>query len=338
MLIVDDSAFVRARLARAWQEAGWETAEAADGARALAALHSQRPDLITLDVAMPGPDGIETARAIRQAGFRGPVLMLSALTARGAHITLEALEAGADDFVLKPQDPREVAEAVGVLEARYRALTAARRPEAVPEGTPGGRTVRTRGFRAVTVASSTGGPSALARLLPGLPPPPVPLVLVQHMPPGFTAALAERLTRLSGWPVEEAPAAPGAVCWQPGRAVLAQGGLHLHLNRHRAWAQPGPRLHGVAPAADITVGEAVRAWAPDLAVVILTGMGEDGARAAANARRLGCTVVVESAATATVWGMPQAVVRRGAADAVWPLPEIHRWLGAVFAAAGPIHA
>ncbi|MCL8207521.1 MAG: response regulator [Actinomycetia bacterium] len=329
VLVVDDSAFVRMVFGERWRARGYRVRTARDGTEALRLVQERAPDLVTMDVEMPGLSGVETVRALRAAGFAGRIIMVSGRTVAGARVTLEALEAGADDFVPKPGHPGEIARVLDVLQEKFRALTERVRPDARPVGSSG--RVRTRDFDGVVVVASTGGPKALATLLADTPRPRLWLAIVQHMPAGFTKPFAERLSRLAGWPVVEVPPDGRPVALAAGQAVLAPGGRHLRLTTARAWAEDGPRRHGVIPSADVTIQDALAAMGPRLAVVVLTGMGEDGAGPAAEARRAGATVVAEAAETAVVWGMPGAVVARGGADAVWPLARIRAWLREVLA-------
>lgn len=330
VLVVDDSAFVRMVFGERWRARGWRVETARDGAEALRLARLSAPDLITMDVEMPGLSGVETVRALRADGFSGRIIMVSGRTVAGAQVTLDALEAGADDFVAKPGHPGEIAGVLDILQEKFHALTAPPLPVGRPAG-PAEAPIRTTDFEGLVLAASTGGPKALATLLEGAPRPRVRVAIVQHMPPGFTGPFAERLTRIAGWPVVEVPPDGRPVPFQAGQAVLAPGGRHLRLSAGRAWAEGGPRRHGVIPSADVTIEDASAVLGRRLAVVVLTGMGDDGSTPTAQAHRRGATVVVEAPETAVVWGMPGAVVARGGADAVWPLTRIRAWLRRVLA-------
>jgi two-component system chemotaxis response regulator CheB len=333
VLVVDDSAFVRVAFQHQWVQRGWRVVAVRDGEQALTTWRDVRPDLITLDVEMPGLSGLETLTALRAAGYGGPLIMVSSQTRSGAQVTLEALEHGADDFVPKPDAPARIGDTIDTLIARFHALVSDRAlgngaMAAVPRSE--GPSLDGTHLRGLVLIASTGGPKALTTLLRGAPPPRMPVAVVQHMPAGFTGPFAERLSRLAGWPVTEVPPDGRPIAWPEEGAVLATGGRHLRLAPGRAWAVEGPRRHGVAPSADITLTDAVSMWGERLGIVVLTGMGDDGAAVAADAHRRGALVIAEAPSSAVVWGMPRAVVEAGAADAVWPLQRIRSWLTTVW--------
>lgn len=350
VLVVDDSVVIR----RLVTEALTSDPEievvgvAADGRIALQKAAQLAPDAITMDIEMPVTNGIEAVRGLRQAGNRVPIVMFSTLTERGASATLDALAAGADDYVTKPTDTRSLAESLGrvrdELLPRIKALVERRRPGAravVAPAEPGraaGRpvpAVRPREVvlrpapakhpvRAVVLGSSTGGPEALSKVLGGLTAPlPVPMLVVQHMPPVFTRQLAARLDRIGPNAVVEVE--DGTVL-RPGVVHVAPGDRHLVLERSgtltRARLDDGPPVNYCRPSVDVLFDSAVRAFGRDLLAVVLTGMGSDGrdgARAVADA---GGTVVVQDEASSVVWGMPGAVATAGHAHRVVPLPEV----------------
>ncbi|MBX5467925.1 MAG: response regulator [Firmicutes bacterium] len=323
VLLVDDSALARVLLQQRFRRRGWRVAWAGSGSEALARWADVAPDLITMDVEMPGMNGVETVRRLREAGYHKPLVMLSGFTRTGAEVTVEALAAGADDFVLKPAEVGELDQTVDTLVQKWVALS--RRPPAA--STPKAACdLSAEGVALWCLAASTGGPRALAELCQAAPEPPAPVVMVQHMPAGFTGPFSQRLTRLAGWPVVEVPSDGRPRSLWEAPAWLAAGGRHLRLNRRELWTELGPRRHGVIPAADVTLEDAAQAFGPRLGVVVLTGMGEDGAAGAKQARQAGARVVVEAPETAVVWGMPRAVVEAGAAEAVWPLGRIRTWL------------
>lgn len=187
------------------------------------------------------------------------------------------------------------------------------------------------GTAPVVIGSSTGGPSALSTVLAGLPADfPRPVVIVQHMPPGFTASLARRLDRLSPLKVDEAVEQRRP---QPGEAWIAPGGVHLVFDElgRMCYSHAAPHL-GMRPAVDLTLESAVDVWGGDVIAVILTGMGVDGARGARKLKKAGGTVLAQDEATSVVYGMPRAVAEMGLADAVKPLPEIAQALAALVGA------
>jgi two-component system chemotaxis response regulator CheB len=325
LLLVDDSAFVRVMFRSHWEQRGWSVVPVPNGNEALSAWRHIRPDLITMDVEMPGLTGVETVTALREAGYGGPIIMVSSVTVQGVRVTLEALAAGADDFVTKPSRPNDLDDTIAAIVEKYAAITeSAISPSPVPAAELDH--LAKRPIDGLCLVASTGGPQAIAELLAGQPPPPFPVVIVQHMPAGFTAPFAERLAELTRWRIAEAPMDGRKIPWDNFHAVVAAAGRHLLLSRHHVWTIDGPRVHGVIPSADITIAAAADAWGARLAVVVLTGMGDDGARAARDAHANGALVVAESPETATVFGMPRAAIEVGAVDAVWPRTQIRQWL------------
>ncbi|MBD8062682.1 protein-glutamate methylesterase/protein-glutamine glutaminase [Oceanitalea stevensii] len=349
VLVVDDSVVIRRLVTQAL--AADPTIEvvgvAANGRLALGKVEQLAPDLVTMDIEMPELDGISTVRALRAAGHRMPIIMFSTLTERGAAATLEALSAGATDYVAKPSGAgglqeglRRVAEELvpkihALVPGRRRteqpaAVRAATTPTAAP--TPTGRgpvrlralTPRTTPVRAVVLGSSTGGPAALAGLVGGLTEaPPVPVAIVQHMPAVFTRQLADRLDRIGPATVVEATDGEALL---PGHVYIAPGGRHLLVAGDRGGLRA--RLTDTAPvnysrpSVDVLFRSAVTALGGELLAVVLTGMGADGAAGSGQVADAGGTVLVQDEATSVVWGMPGATAAAGHAHAVLPLPEI----------------
>lgn len=335
VLVVDDSAFMRAAIARLLeldpmiQVAG----TARDGAEALEQLERLRPDVLTLDVEMPRMDGL-TALALIMERSPTPVIMLSAMTFQGAEATLRALDLGAVDFVPKPSGSLSL-NIHGVQEELIRKVKAAARARLTRSSPAAREAVRlapagakatpgpfSRRHKLIVIGSSTGGPKALHGLLPQLPADlQACLLMVQHMPTGFTQCLAEGLDRISSLVVKEAQ--PGDRL-ATGLALVAPGDQHLIVREEGRIYLDGraPRLHGVRPAVDITLESAARLYGPALIAVILTGMGSDGAQGAALVKAHGGYVIAEDESTCVVYGMPKQVVEGGYADAVLPLPQI----------------
>lgn len=347
VLVVDDSVVVRRLVSEVLdRDPGIEVVGvAANGALALTTVEALRPDLVTMDIEMPQLDGIAAVRSLRGSGHRMPIIMFSTLTERGATATLDALAAGATDYVTKPTGVHGLAEAMEQVGAelvpRVHALVPARRVGAAaggaarpPEARTGKRAgrpaqapaarPRTAPVRAVVVGSSTGGPAALAAVVGRLTaPPPVPVAVVQHMPALFTRQLAERLDRLGPAVVTE------AVDGEPllaGHVYIAPGGRHLTLRAAggglRAHLGDAPPVNYCRPSVDVLFRSGVEAVGGDLLAVVLTGMGADGAAGAAQLADAGGTVLVQDEPTSVVWGMPGAVAGAGYAHKVLPLPEI----------------
>jgi two-component system chemotaxis response regulator CheB len=305
-----------------------------NGEACLATIPTAKPDLVLLDVEMPVMDGITTLREIRRRFGKLPVVMFSSLTERGAKATVDALLAGANDYVAKPAglDAREVADRIRVdVIGRIKSL--------VPRGAagPGGRSPRPSGATAappravrqdriqgVVIAVSTGGPTALAEVLPAfVPDARVPTLVVQHMPAFFTAHLAERLAKTAGLPVREAT--DGEVV-RAGEVLLAPGGRHLEIvseaGQPRVRLTDAPPENSCRPAADVLFRSAVKLWGSGTLGVVLTGMGKDGLAGSREIVAAGGSVIAQDEFSSVVWGMPGEVVRAGLADAVLPLPQV----------------
>lgn len=346
VLVVDDSAFMRHAIARLLGEAPdiEVVGSAADGEAGLRMAAALRPDVITLDVEMPVLDGLGMLRRL-MAEAPTRTIMLSSLTTEGAAVTLDALDAGAIDFVGKPSgslsiDVGRVGEELllkirtaaamsqaAFLAHRHRtsaranlrpAPAAAARATGAPAVPPSAR-VASR--RVVAIASSTGGPSALQAVVSGLPARlGAGVVIVQHMPAGFTASLAARLSGAGPLPASEATSSD---IISDDRILVAPGGQHLIASAAGRVQLIGlPPVNGVRPAADVTLQSLVPIWRERLLTVVLTGMGSDGREGARAAKQHGGIVFVQNEATATVYGMPGAVVEAGLADRILPLGRI----------------
>lgn len=334
VLVVDDSVVVRRVVTRAFADepAVEVVGTARNGRDALAKLEVLRPDIVILDLDMPVMDGFETLAEIRRTHAEIPVIIFSHLTTSSATATLDALALGAAEFALKP-----TADGIGLAEEHVRAellpliealtVPAARqlalapspaRARAAAVSTGGG------GVRAVVIAVSTGGPNALAAIVGELPADlPVPVLIVQHMPPVFTRMLAERLDRQSALSVVEASAGDAVV---PGRVYLAPGGHHMALSATggnvAVVLHDGPPENFCRPAADVLFRAAVDVYEADVLAVVLTGMGRDGLRGAETVRGAGGSVIAQSEETCTVASMPAAVAAAGLAHAVVPLHDL----------------
>jgi two-component system chemotaxis response regulator CheB len=334
VLIVDDSVTVRSVLS-ATLGADPElrvVAAAASGQAALESIAAGPPDVVLLDVEMPGLDGIATLREIRRQHRSLPVLMFSSLTERGSRATLDALLAGANDYVAKPAvqsrdelEGRIREEVVAKIKALAARGGGQQRPAAVPPPVvrPAAAPVRAA-IRGVVVAVSTGGPTALAEILPAFARgASVPVLIVQHMPAFFTAQLAERLTKLAGTAVREAVAGQPL---GPGDVLLAPGGRHMEVAGDAGVARvrltDDPPEHSCRPAADVLFRSAAKVWGSGTLGIVLTGMGRDGLYGSRAIVEAGGAVIAQDEFTSVVWGMPGEVVRAGLADAVLPLAQI----------------
>ena len=329
VLIVDDAPLIRRIIIEALAtDPSIEIAgEAEDGRTALLRIAQVKPDVVTLDVELPGMNGLETLREIRKGNPRLPVIMFSAFTERGAADTLEALHSGASDYVTKP------ASAGGRAAARERICQ-----ELIPKirslcsvAAPGGPkpfSMRPLGTptRAgvVAIALSTGGPSALPVILSKLPADfPAPILIVQHMPSLFTRMLAERLAGQTPLNVIEASDGQPVLA---GTVYVAPGDAHLTVSRRGAEVVTaighGAPEHGRRPAADVLFRSVADTYGVHALGVVLTGMGEDGRDGSSLIARAGGRVIAQDEATSTVWEMPGRVVEAGLADAVLPIGDM----------------
>ena len=336
VLICDDSATIRGILS-ATLGADPElkiVGTAVNGEACLAAIPTSRPDLVLLDVEMPVMDGITTLREIRRRFGKLPVVMFSSLTERGAKATVDALLAGANDYVAKPAglDAGEVAErirtdVIGRIKSLIPRRTSAGGGRAAARSSgavPAFRSVRQERIQGVVIAVSTGGPTALAEVLPAfVPGARVPVLVVQHMPAFFTAALAERLAKTGKLSVREA--ADGDIA-KPGEVLLAPGGRHLELvgdaSQPRVRLSDEPPENSCRPSADVLFRSAVRLWGGGTLGVVLTGMGKDGLAGSREIVAAGGSVIAQDEFSSVVWGMPGEIVRAGLADAVLPLAQV----------------
>jgi two-component system chemotaxis response regulator CheB len=339
VLIVDDAVVFRRLVARelSADPAIEVVGTAANGKIALAKLPQVNPDLVVLDVEMPELDGLATLREVRKTHPRLPVVMFSALTERGAAATLDALALGATDYFAKPAGDGGLDGSLRVVREelipRIKALCArAAAPPVAAAVAPAAGLPAVRGGRVdvIAVATSTGGPNALADLFAGLPADlPVPVVIVQHMPPMFTRLLAERLSAQFSLRVEEGRSG-GAL--RPGHAWIAPGDHHMVVARNgaetRVLLNQDPPENSCRPAADVLFRSVAQAFGPAVLAVVLTGMGQDGLRGCEAIRAAGGQVIAQDEATSVVWGMPGFVARAGLADKVLPLaliaPEVVR--------------
>jgi len=335
VLVVDDSAFMRHTLSKHIETDPDITVvgRAHDGLDALTQIQALNPDVVTLDVEMPHMDGLTALRRI-MAECPTPVVMLSAFTRRGTRATIQALMRGAVDFVPKPTSATNIHDVIQDLIAKIKiaaltptsphlpAPTPAHAPPHTPSHVP---TSRPRPFHQgdplIVIGASTGGPRALQQVLSALPPDlPAALAIVQHMPPSFTNALAQRLNQSSSLTVKEATHGDRLA---RGLALLAPGGFHLQFNSQRkVTLGQGPRRNGVRPALDTCMESATSHHGSAVIGAILTGMGTDGTAGARQIKAAGGKVIAEHYSTTVVYGMPRSVVEAGLADHVVPLPEV----------------
>ncbi len=335
VLVVDDSALICRMVSEILsQDPAIEVVGTASNGRvALSRIDELRPAILTLDVEMPEMNGLETLRLLRKEHRNLPVVMLSTHTERGAAITLDCLYLGADDYVTKPTavGPDGLAPLAQELLSKIKlhamppprfepaSLSAvARAPRFAP---PPGRTAR---VQVLVIGSSTGGPNALTELLCALTPRfPLPVLVVQHMPPLFTKTLADRLASQSGLDVREAV---NGGTLAPRAAWVAPGDYHLEVMPARAGlslvVHQGPHENSCRPSVDVLFRSAAYAYGPGVLAVVLTGMGRDGLSGCRRIRETGGRILVQDAPSSVVWGMPGCVAEAGLAEAVLPPREI----------------
>ncbi len=338
VLIVDDSLFMRAAISKTLANGPFDiVGQAKDGNDALAQVAKLHPDVITMDFNMPGMNGAETVRTLMQQRPT-PVVMFSAHTKQGARETFDALAAGAVDFVTKPAgevsiDLSKIAEElsaklIAAASARPRPVAPAM-PSAGPVGRNSGIIPRTTlpGAlpRLCVIAVSTGGPAALTEVVPALPSGLRPaVVIVQHMPAGFTTALAERLHALSRVSVREAQTGDRPTA---GAVLIAPGDRHLEFDDTGACVlRDGPLVNGCRPAADVTMQSAARVYGRRSLAIVMTGMGKDGAAGALAIKQAQGKTCAQDSETSVIYGMPKAAIEAGAIDEVCALGDIAAWL------------
>lgn len=341
VLLVDDSVVIRRMLSNILSEdPDIEVAgTASNGQLGITKVQQLNPDVLVMDIEMPVMTGLEALAALRKTHPKLPIIMFSTLTTRGGAATLDALALGASDYVTKPANVGSINESIDQIRAelipRVKALGGGRRflftapppPRPAPAPATAARAMpRLPGGRVdvVVIGVSTGGPRALAEVVPHLPGSlPVPVLIVQHMPPIFTKLLAERLDGQSALQVEE------AVDGRPverGRVLVAPGDHHMVISREGASVvarlNQDPPESSCRPAADPLFRSAVKAYGAGVLCVVLTGMGQDGYLGAMAIRDAGGQVVVQDEATSVVWGMPGIISRNGLADAELPLAGV----------------
>ena len=345
VLVVDDSPILRKLIAEALRsDRELEVVgTASNGKEALEKAPVLRPDVITLDIEMPVMDGLTALEKMKRIYPKGRVIMFSSLTEKGAKETIKALSLGAVDFVTKPSS-RSLAESIkriqeelipkiksvvpkGISPRPVRPLSP--RPISPPKPT---RVPLVGRREVVAIGVSTGGPKALAEVIPRLPGNfPVPILIVQHMPPIFTAQLANRLDQLSALKVVEAqegnPLAPGKVFIAPGdyHLEVSQRGQAKVVHLHK-----GPPENSCRPAVDVLFRSVANVFGGRSVGVIMTGMGHDGLAGAKLMKEKGALIIAQDEATSVVYGMPRAVIEAGLADYILPLGEIANFLLKIF--------
>ena len=332
LLLVDDSAVIRRDLTTALaREPGLEVVGAASNGRvALMKIPLIKPDVVVLDIAMPDLDELETVAAMRQAWPRLPIIILNVASARGSAVTVDALTLGASSYVMKPDAavPSAVAmvalaeEVVSRIEQCCPGFSRDQRIGRTPSS--GSVPVTRRRIDVVVIGVSTGGPQALMEVVPAFTVDfPVPILIVQHMPPVFTKLLAERLASRASIPIGE------GMLYQtlsPGQAWIAPGDFHMSVERDadeiRLVTDRRAPENSCRPSVDVLFRSVADVYRGHVLAVVMTGMGQDGLRGCEQVRAAGGQVIVQDEASSVVWGMPGFVARAGLADHVVPLKAL----------------
>ncbi|MFT4049008.1 MAG: chemotaxis-specific protein-glutamate methyltransferase CheB [Solirubrobacterales bacterium] len=336
VVVADDSAFMRRLISDVLTRDGFDVvAEAANGREAIDACRRLSPDVLSLDLAMPEVDGLTVLRQLRP-NRNLKIVVVSSFSEQGGVRAVDALAEGAFELVPKRSDGGKLQDFLddlltklqaAIYERPERASNGHEGPRALPPQPPSAPRRPLRRAKAdpsakklVMIASSTGGPRALTRVAgnfgselgEGL-------VIVQHMPAGFTRSLAARLDCEGGLSIAEAE--EGAEI-ASGRGWVAPGGRHLHIEKKRLRLTDEPPVTGLRPCADITITDAVASFGGEIVLAVLTGMGRDACKGAALVKEAGGIVIAEHGDTTTVNGMPRAITEAGLADAVLPIDEI----------------
>ncbi|MCW2274952.1 chemotaxis-specific protein-glutamate methyltransferase CheB [Rhodoblastus acidophilus] len=331
VLVVDDSSFMRNAITRhIHRDARFRVIDTAtNGREAVAKAEQLKPDVITMDVEMPEMNGIDALRQIL-AKSSIPVIMVSSQTDAGAKTTIQALQLGAMDFIPKAGGFEQLHEklhaVVGATRARQRPVVAAP-PAPVARRALPMRVTLTKP-KLVVIGSSTGGPRALCQVLQGLPKNfPVPIVIAQHMPPQFTAAMAKWLSDVCAISVVEAA---DDMPLQPGVAYVGPGGMMFRIANGKAKISPAQGESLYKPSVDVLADSAASGYGGQVLAIMLTGMGNDGAKGFGKLKDGGAFVVAQDQATSSVWGMPRAVTENGCADEVLPVGDIGKRIKTMF--------
>jgi two-component system chemotaxis response regulator CheB len=333
VLVVDDSVVIRRLVTQALEPDPMLeiVGTASNGAIALTRVPQLNPDVITLDIEMPEMDGLQFLKSFRPQNRDVRIIMFSTLTERGAAATIDALSMGADDYVTKVSN-------VGSLDRSMTALRSELIPKIKqffdcghsPARPPTQRTacvpkspVRAMA-RAVAIGISTGGPTALGEIIPQFPAGfPLPILIVQHMPPVFTRLLAERLQASSRLPVHEAVQGMPV---EAGHIYIAAGDFHMRLKRNGTnvslQLDQGPQENSCRPAVDVLFRSVNEVYGSSSVAAVLTGMGYDGLRGVEVLKAAGAYIIAQDQASSVVWGMPGAIAQAGLASSVLPLQEI----------------
>lgn len=327
VVVVDDSAFMRKIISdKISQIKGIDVCGIArDGQSALKMIEKQQPDVITLDIEMPGLNGLETLKIIKER-FNIPVIMLSSHS--GEDMTITSLELGAMDFIEKPQNLLKIeADFVAELELKIKSISKANvlltETKSVQSPlTDNNEAVFPKKIRAIVIGASTGGPRALMQLIKYIPADlRIPILIVQHMPAGFTTSFSKRLNQEAQVPVVEAV---DNELIQGGKVYIAPGNHHLRLEdgRIKLGSPEEAKAHGVRPAVDYLFETAAQCYQKELVGIILTGMGNDGTAGLRVIKELGGYTIAQDQKSSVVFGMPRRAIESHVIDEIGNLEEI----------------
>ena len=334
VLVVDDSALMRKLIPQILEadDSIEVVGTAMDGNFGLKKIEELKPQVVTLDLEMPGMNGIDMLRQVMRKLYPVPVIVVSSHSTEGASITLKALGFGAFDFVAKPRDvstrmPEIAAELIAKIKAAANSKSIAVKPLASTMQYGKAPVASTQApTKIVAIGVSTGGPHALQYVFSQLPADfPGSILVVQHMPENFTEMFARRLDETSALRVKEAQSGD---LLMPGRALICPGSRHLKVKKlplgNVALLSDEPRIRGHRPSADILFRSAAEEFGPQTVAVIMTGMGDDGAQGLLEMKEAGAFTIAQDETSCVVFGMPREAVARGAVDLVLPLEKIAR--------------
>jgi len=334
VLIVDDSALVRQLLSNGLgMDPGIEVVgTATDPYAARDKIVELKPDVLTLDVEMPRMDGVEFLRRLMPQ-YPIPVVMVSSLTQRGKQITLESMEAGAVDFVAKPTTnmAHGMNAMMGELRTKVKIASTANvshwKSQRIPPPSAalvhGPRALAESTHKVIAIGASTGGTEAIRKVICAFPATMPGVVIVQHMPAGFTRLFADRLNQFCAMEVREAVSGDRVL---PGRILIAPGGRHMKVLRsggiYQVLCEPGETVSGHCPSVDVLMRSVAEQVGANAIGVMLTGMGADGAEGMLAMRRSGARTLAQDQATSVVFGMPKVAFERGGAERLLPIDRI----------------
>ncbi|MGL4773749.1 MAG: protein-glutamate methylesterase/protein-glutamine glutaminase [Clostridium sp.] len=338
VIVVDDSAFMRKMIGDMIDTyPNFEVvARLKNGKELVDKIEELQPEIVTLDVEMPIMDGLTTLKELKNKKHNAKIVMVSSLTSEGSKMTIECLMNGAIDFIQKPSGSisLDIDKIKQELQEKFNTISKVRavpdryiekkpkqieKKEVVVTSTPN-RNVKGNKIEAVLIGSSTGGPKAVQKVLTPLKNLGVPVIIVQHMPKGFTKAFASRLNNICSLNVVECE---DGMTLTPDTVYIAQGGYHLEIKRDKTTSlTDGKTIWGVKPAVDKMLSTGATAYRGNVLSVILTGMGRDGAEGTAMVKDFGGTTIAEDESTSVIFGMPKAAIETGKVDYILPLDEI----------------